>query len=300
MATKFYLLNQTAPYTPATIRGAWDDSAGAVTRALSTSKTGGGSFTTVARAETNASNTWDVLLYRGVSGPLAAQTISGTVDVVIGALESNSAADFYWHIHIYATQGDSDTPRGTLLTDYVENTTNEFPTTATGRALQSAQALTSLAVSAGDRLVVEIGYIARNSVTTSRTGTINYGTQLSANPFGDASDLTSGSTNVTTLAGFISFSGTVSEAAVGERISQLPIEVFSEGSTGVQLSQLPVEISSSGSKALRLSQLAVEVFASHQDTAPLRLSQLPVEIFAQWGGAVPIVSDDFPAMFLAM
>ena len=32
--TKLYLTARTAPYTPATIRGAWDDTAGAVTKAL--------------------------------------------------------------------------------------------------------------------------------------------------------------------------------------------------------------------------------------------------------------------------
>ena len=32
--TKLYLTNRAAPYTPATIRGAWDDTAGAVVKAL--------------------------------------------------------------------------------------------------------------------------------------------------------------------------------------------------------------------------------------------------------------------------
>jgi hypothetical protein len=206
---KLYLSNRTAPYTPGTLRGAWDDTAGAVTRTLEAEKLpGGGVHATVARAETNASANFEVLLYRGVSGPLAAQTITGTIDVLIGMQESSTSADFVWHIHVYVTQGDSDTPRGTLLTDFVD-TGNEFTTSTTGRALASAQALSSLAISAGDRLVVEIGYTALNAVTTSFTGTLRYGylnSSVDALP-----DVTLGGA-ATNTASFITFSNAIDEA----------------------------------------------------------------------------------------
>lgn len=196
-----YLGNLAAPYTPATIRGAWDKTAGAVTQALMRTRTGG-AITSIQIGETDAAANFDVLLYRGVSEALAAQTISGTLDVMLGVDESSASADFAYHLHLYVTQGDSDTPRGTLLSDYVEAVGQEWPTTAAGKALASAQALSSLAVQDGDRLVIEIGYVALNASATSFNGRLRYG---------DASGvlLTAGDTTVTTHTGYLNFSATL-------------------------------------------------------------------------------------------
>jgi len=207
MSTKLYVCNRTPVYTPATKRGAWDLSSSVTVGALDTSKIGGGIITSVNVAETSSSNTYDVALSRFISGRLAAQTIGGTFDVTICATESNAAADMYFHVYIYVTQGDSDVVRGVLLNDYVENTTNEFGTSGTtgGKSLQSPQSLSSLSVNDGDRIVVEMGYIARNSVTTSYAGYIRYGTLLSSNILDVAPDLTVGG-DTTTQAGFFTFS----------------------------------------------------------------------------------------------
>lgn len=274
--TKLYLTTKTAPYTPATIRGGWEDTAGAVTRMLDTIKGDGGAITSVARAETNASNVYDVLLYRGVSGPIAAQTFSGTINVMLGVLESNAAADFAYYIHAYVTQGDSDTVRGTLLANYFETTANEWPTAAAGKALASAQTVGAVVASAGDRIVVEIGFRALNTVTTSYTGTLRYGTQ---NPtdFSAAPDLTAGSTAVTTSAGYIVFSVAITENDVNTRVTQLPVEVVDVGSKEARLSQFAVEVIDAGSKEARISQLAVEMITSGT-VGIIRMSQLPVEI----------------------
>lgn len=257
MATLFYLTTVSATYTPATIRGAWDDTAGAVTRALDTTKINGGAITTVARAETNAADEYDVLLYRGVSGPLAAQTINCNVDVVLGVSESSTSANAHWHLHIYVTQGDSDTPRGTLVSDYREAAgTNEWPTTAAGLALNAAQATGSLAISAGDRIVCEIGYTARNTSTSSYTGTLWYGTTVN----GDVvSDLTA-SGDETSLAGFVTFSQTLTEQAVTTWVSQLAVEPVTSVVGDQRVSQLAVEaVISSAVAEARVSQLVVEV-----------------------------------------
>jgi hypothetical protein len=221
--TKAYLSNRAAAYTPATIRGAWDQSAQAVTKALDYDPTllAPTSQTTVAGAETNADAEWDVLLYRGVSGPLAAQTISGTVDLVLSAAASAAAADFYWHLHIYVTQGDSDTPRGTLLSDYRENSPNEWTTATTGRALAAAQALTDLAISAGDRLVVEIGYVARNNLTTSYTGYFHYG-----RPATVTADLSVGAV-YTAGVPFVVFSNAINDLARPGIVSHIVAEAAS-------------------------------------------------------------------------
>ncbi len=262
MATKFYLSNVTAPYTPATLRGAWDQSSGApigsLTRALVPTKVEGGAVTNADIGETNVSNTWDVMLYRGVSNGLDAQTISGTVDLVVAVSESNAGADFFFHVHIYVTQGDSDTPRGTLLSDYVENTTNEWTTTAQGQGLQSAQSLSSLAISAGDRIVVEIGFIARNATTITRNGKVWCGTRHPTS-LGISADLTVGSTD-TNLAGYVSFSGTITEPNPEVRASQVMVEVASETLSSQRISQLVVEAATAGVPSpQRVSQVLVEL-----------------------------------------
>lgn len=221
--TKLYLTNVAAPYTPATLRGAWDDTASAVTKALSPRKEFGGSIASVSRSETDASANFDVLLYRGISGALAAQTLSGNLDVVIGVQESGGSADFAFHVHAYVTQGSSDTPRGTLIADYVETTGNEWPTTQAGKALASPQAY-SLAVSAGDRIVVELGFISLNATATVFTGTARYGV-ASADGL-TFSDLTAGSTSTGSRAGFVSFSNPVTEDAVTARITRSSVSVL--------------------------------------------------------------------------
>lgn len=195
MACRLYLQNASAPYTPATIRGAWDKTAGAITAKLGQNKSG--ASTTIGDNETNANNNFDVLLARFISDPLPAGiTIAGTVQWMMGVLENHAAANDYFHVHIYITTGDSDTPRGTLLTDSIGAT--EWPTTPAIAQGEGAKTLTSVSASAGDRIVAEIGYQAQNTVTTSRIGTINYG--------GTGADLTAGDSTVTTQVGWFEFS----------------------------------------------------------------------------------------------
>lgn len=276
--TKLYLTNLAAPYTPATIRGTWDVTGSAVTKAISPSKTGGGAITSVAVAEAVATNPYNVLLYRGVSGPLAAQTINCNIDVILGLMEANADADFYAHLHVYVTQGNSDTPRGTLINDYLENTTNEFPASPVplGRGLQSPQATGSLAISAGDRLVIEFGYVARNSHTTSRAGTLWYGTQ-DPTTFAEPADLAVGGTNTAGLVGSITFSAAITEGNNDNRYSQLGAEVGSGGSGDSIYSQIGVEVASpTGTSPQRYSQLGAEV--GHEGNPGQIYTQIGVEI----------------------
>lgn len=216
MATKLYLNSAAGPtYTPPTARGAWDQTANSVVRQLNPNLDGG-PIATVAIAETNATAGWDVLLARGVSNPLAAGvTIEGTLSVILGVRESNAAADDVYHLHAYVTQGDSDTPRGTLLSDHIG--ASEWPTTAAGKTT-GALALSSVAAQAGDRVVVEIGYRAGNAVATSYTGTLWYG-----NPEG-ASDLTDAG-DETTLAGWLSFSTDLTFAPAQSRVTAVDAEL---------------------------------------------------------------------------
>lgn len=172
MSTRLYIDPTAIPYTPATIRGAWDATGSPSTGKLTIVPTG--SNTTITKTETSTTNNYDVLFGRWVSdGILANTTISGTIDFAIRASEANAAANAFMHLYIYVTQGDSDTPRGVLLSDYIGAT--EFSTTAGGRS-EAAVALTgSVAAQTGDRIVIEIGVQFQNTVATSYNTTIQYG-----------------------------------------------------------------------------------------------------------------------------
>lgn len=166
--TRIYLSTTAAGYTPSNYRGSWQDTGDAVTKALLTSKTvtpdTSNTFVT-ANHDTPAAPTRDILCFRGVSAPLAsATTISGTVTGVIqanGGIFADHAMRH--HVHVYVTAGDTDTVRGTLLTDYIDSTTwsglqgQEIP----------AQTMSSVSASAGDRIVVELG--ARTTQTAVPT-----------------------------------------------------------------------------------------------------------------------------------
>lgn len=195
-ARRWYLANEAADYTPATKRGAWDDSAATLARKLS--YTPSGAATTAAVAETSSTNDWDVLVGRWISdGATVAGTLSGYLNWVIGAGESDAAANMVWHAHVYVTAGDSDTVRGTLRADYVGSA--EWPTTASGRSAVNI-AVTSTAISVGDRIVLELGYRAQNTATTSYTGTIHYGNT-------GVADLRSTATTVTVDPGWVEIVG---------------------------------------------------------------------------------------------
>lgn len=285
--TRFYLQNRAAPYTPATIRGAWDQTAGAVTKALDPQKVGGGDIASVAIAETSATDDFDVLLGRWVSGPLDAQTLSGTVDVCIGISESDAAANLNWHLHVYVTQGDSDTPRGTILSNYRDpegSPGNEWPTTIAFKALASAQALTGLAVSAGDRLVVEIGSCTREAAATSRTSTLKYGTSATAGPL-DGEPVDDGAvddTDVDDKAGYVDFSNGI--ALAGEaRLSQMVVEVIRSSTASVAgWSHQIIEYVGDGvndrliETAFPLDSGRVAIFIYQVPASPSEVAEIPV------------------------
>ena len=253
--TKLYPSAVGVAYTPATIRGAWEKTTGHAICGMGAKDLSGlGGPLSIGSAETVSSADYDVLLLRCVSAPLAADhNFSGTLNLMMGVQESNAAADMAYYLHIFVTQGDTDNLRGTLLANYADPDTNEWGTTALGKALSAAATLTAVAALTGDRIVVEIGYRSRNTVTTSRTGTIWYG--------GSGSDLTSGGAADGGV-GYFDFSDTftlVDNPVL--RVSQVAVETLRRPTEArLQVSQLAVEtVRRATSGNLRLSQLAVEV-----------------------------------------
>ncbi len=178
---------------------------------------------------------------------MAAQTLSGTINVTIAVFEQVVGALFNWHVHIYATQGNSDTPRGAILTDYIEGAgVNVWSHTSTPfTQLNTAQNLAGLTLVDGDRIVIELGYTKRNTVTTSFFGQIYYGTCDPNLHTPQATDGTAGNTNATLAVGHIDFSVSLTESSTPiVKVSQAPIEVITGAQAGalVQLAQVVIEV----------------------------------------------------------
>lgn len=126
-------------------------------------------------SETDAASGYRALATMGISPELAAQTISGDLDAVILGIESASAADAALSLHVWVRASDG-TNRGTLLANYSDPSAREIGTTVRGNGLNAPQAMTPVDAQLGDRVVIEIGAIFYNSVTTSYSVTLYNGT----------------------------------------------------------------------------------------------------------------------------
>lgn len=277
MVTRLYLNNSVAGATPAAFRGAWNDTASAVTKDVATSKVAS-SITSISVAEVSATNPYAVCLYRGVSAPIDAQTVDGTVNLNVLVDESSASADMAYALHIYVMAPDGSV-RGTLLTDYLDASGNEWVSnfgTGGTRALNAAQTLTSVATTAGDRIVVELGYVARNSVTTSFTGKLFYGGTL-YNQDATGTGLTSQSTPPPFS--WIEFSDTVAFEAVGDlRVSQVVAEVaYTHDAPDTRVSQVVAEtIIRYPTPTVQVSQVVVEVLLKQSVVTAVGRSQVVI------------------------
>lgn len=179
---KLYVLNDSAAYSPPTIQGTWDDSASVLTKAMAPVVPAYQPFNIKGVDESSAVSPFRVAVLRAVSPPLAAQTISGWINVLMAVCINGGffSDNHSWAIHVYVTQGDTDTPRGTLLANYDDSTSHRWlpNTVPNGKALEAVQTMSSLAVQAGDRIVAELGYVARDTNGVTLTGNIAYGGSL--------------------------------------------------------------------------------------------------------------------------
>lgn len=288
MSTRFNLSDTAAPYTPSTYKGAWDNTASAVTKKL-LPRYSGQTYETRQYKQIycyDYGTEWDGLFYRGVSDPLVAGTIgTGTITVGIGVREDATNYDCYWHLHIYVTQGDSDTVRGTLLSDYRENTTNEFAATNTGTGLQAAASLSSVVVSAGDRIVVEVGFVKRAAVYANATMTY-------AVP--SVTDVTIGDESWDSKkASWIEFSETFTFSNAGDaRVTQGPVEVAADTQAPARITQGLLEPVTGVTADNRVTQGYIEVVAV-QDDIVQRVSQVLAEYTDENASATERLSQAF-------
>jgi len=205
MATRFYF-NVTKAADLALSRplnGFWEVNTSVLqtTRRLTTTRYGGtviGPTVTVG----NGTNPNDQLWFQGISGPLAAQTISGTLTGVMVVRESPTSANLTTKVRVYVVNKTGSVV-ATLYDGSGESTEWNSPSANTRDfwAFGSAS-ISSYSCSDGDRIVVEIGCRVA-STRTADTAYMYLGDQSTTSdlPSGDASS------NNQTLSPWIQFSG---------------------------------------------------------------------------------------------
>lgn len=149
-----------------------------------------------------------------VSPPLKAQTLGGTIDLVLGLRQINADMQYRYRLVVWISNGANyaNLARGLAL-DYTDPAGRFFPVVATGWGLPAPQPLAPIAIQAGDHLVVEVGVVAGTWASTSRYAEIDYAAVTGPPPVGVAQpDLTVGSTATLTHAGRILFSQPLSVA----------------------------------------------------------------------------------------
>jgi hypothetical protein len=153
----------------------------------------------------------DLLGGQYVSPALAAQTISGTAKMRMIIAEETANDNIASQLVVYVVSNDGQTVRGVLYsgdTDTTNPPSNEWSTTHTNRAFPRGAttnfSLSSLAISEGDRLVVEYGGRMRGTARTSVLLSINTGSNGTTDLPEDETDTTQ------TKLAWIEFSGAIS------------------------------------------------------------------------------------------
>jgi hypothetical protein len=207
VGTRVYLQNADAPVTPSAWPTGFDSAtANAVTKAASLAKAAT-AFATVTGASGAVATT--IAFGRFVLGPLAGQSISGTITGQMKGYETNAGAQCTSVLSVRLLQPDG-TERSVLLapsySDQVDNTATELYTSTRNMSFydisESASiSLTTRTATEGDYLEVAVG-VRKNASSTSRTIGFEYGDN-------HATDLPVDRSTTTSYAPWVEFSGTV-------------------------------------------------------------------------------------------
>lgn len=176
---RFYITNTAADWSPGTADTAiWQAStiAGGIANARHLGTAPAGTSASRGVAETSSSSTFQVLLRQFVSYPAtAAGQIAGNWQLGAAWQESSGAADLQPLIVVWVTVGDTSEMRGLAIAG-VGSAVLELSTSPTGSVMGGPSPVNNtVEFEAGDRIVVELGYQARNTVTTSYTGAVYFG-----------------------------------------------------------------------------------------------------------------------------
>lgn len=237
MATRLhYSFASPEPVTPSSWSTGWDKTSGATSGYLLLNATDDAGVAKISNAASGTSGHFTAIK-RFVSDPVAAQTIAGNIKGQNLCAEVNATDNYTVAVAIKVIAPDGS-DRGVLLaitaSDDTSATPPEFDATVgfgTNRKLRDSAesasiALASLAVSVGDRIVVELGF--RQASTSVANGSLN---SLAASYI--SSDLAENDTQNNTASpnGWIEFDSDISFAAVYYGSSSTPAD--SSTATGV-------------------------------------------------------------------
>lgn len=181
MASRFYhYTDEVVDLTPSSWSTGWTKTTGSGTDIAQQLKKGGGSGSSTNRTPNGGVGDYTAGT-RIVSAPLKAGTISGTVKGQLLAKQTNATDDYTLALAVKAVKSDG-TDRGIILavtgSDDVSAAPPELATSYTNRKFRdisenTAISLSSLAVSDGDRLVIEYGFRQSSTSTATASYSIN-------------------------------------------------------------------------------------------------------------------------------
>lgn len=228
MPTRFYTVpTLNADIAPA-FSGSWTTTTGATRRNMVINKL----TDPVAALETHtvpAGTPVTSATYQLVGPPLAAQTISGTVTTVLGFGNATVATFATRPYRIIVTDSTGTVVRGTLVAfNNVAGTAMQSSPNYSGLRYANAVALSSLAVLAGDRIVVEIGV---GSAATAG-GTYNASLGTNGADYANADAPAGINTSWVEFSGTITFSNvtTATPTSVQDMTNTIYIEAYEPGS----------------------------------------------------------------------
>ncbi len=178
MGTKrLYIGNRVAPYSPTSFKGTWYTTAGSSANLLEPVPPGvSGGLNGGRNGKTTVSGQ-RYAFGKSVSYALKAGTLSGTFNLALGIQNKWGTTDTRLAFHIWVTVGNSSTVRGTAYADGMGTVdVNSYTYSINnigGAGIGGSVTLTDVAVQAGDRVVIEIGFhgLGTDSGMVSNVGT---------------------------------------------------------------------------------------------------------------------------------
>ncbi len=174
----------------------------------------------------------DILMWQGISPPLAADTaISGTIKGMFWGFEANTSVDAFPQLVARVLSNDCSTVRGTLLARFTGTVVelNASTTVVGARRWPNSRAVTTVNALAGDRICLDLG------ITTGAGAgnvAIAFGWLDQDMPEGDAATATVASMSSTAAQGWVELSSDLSFTAEPINPAWLPTGTVASGSSG--------------------------------------------------------------------
>lgn len=242
MATRLYpLLTATGPissigFGPSAPWSVYDFTHANI-RYLSTVKGYSGPLTTFSVSENSDVYGYGVRTLALVSDRLSgAQTISGTLTTLFGALEDWTGDEMHSELYARVVNDDGTVTRGILYSGQdSEDIVTEWPTTATTQWYPSGAStgvtLSSVGATDGDRIIIELGYRAYNTSFSTLTGsTVAAGTWQTA-------DASTTGTSASTVASWVEFSQNLTFQNTKTGTADIAVDPTATRSSGSGLSR---------------------------------------------------------------